>query len=773
MDTLHYFRSYKDYFWQWEEGGEVIAIPGASTICYREQLIGMLSNLTHFGLPSLGSVLLVVGALNPEPQAVFQILEKVGKEQPVMQERAAHLLKLIAALPQDYKQGVRKLEVLRALFRGAHRNINRQTSIDILSEFRQIRFNGEIYTSKDALSRHTLFNDLRPLSMLADKFSNVDDIKRAISGLPVTSDAEIDIDLETEQEIPEPQKEMDLIDELMERQQTFPVGALVRRIWSGLNIPFHNVVPSEQPLGGVSDITNKGDFHRLLTSEFAHDDVTFLSRLANNEALYLNREVPPESNKKERVILIDVSIRNWGTPKTIAYALLIAIAKHPKTDIACSAYVVGDTYKQISFDSVDDIIAAMQELAGCMHPGNGIRKFMDDFRRKKNMELIMITNPDTLKVPGLSVAVQDYLPFFRFWLIADQEGDVDVYKNQKNSRKHHQHFKLPLEELWSQKRPKRQQRPLTWNEPPDSDYPILFPGCPNRKRILLAPDNTTYVIGKDRSIYRVKILGKEESYRASKGWEMIYESVLYGIGKAVIGVNESGHYIVMTHSPEARRGMIVNLNTNEKHEFPFAPTYYYRFTDLIFLDGAFYLITHTVLYTISLNGEITQRPVDFAAPLERRIDEAYKGQLAKIKELDSRFPICENYLRKVYRMGVSDKGRLVVNKHELYITNENLTWLPTASAQLKYTATQNGDVFSFGPRYSIRNTGSGMVVLTDSLGEKIYIPLALDRRIGIATARRFAGNLFYKRDSVEGQSNVTMQVFWEEHMREFLKSVSG
>lgn len=772
MDTLHYFRSHKDYFWQWEEGGEVIAIPGGSTICYREQLVSILSNLTHFGLPSLGSVLLVLAALNPAPEEIFAVLDRTGKEQPAMVERTIHLLKLIASLPEDYKKGVRKAELLRALFRGAHRNINREASNAVLNEFRQIRFNGEIYTKKETLNRHTLFNDLRPLSMLADKFYNTDDIKRAMSGLPVTSDAEID--LETEEEIAEPEKEKDFIDELMDRQQTFPVGSLVRRIWSGLNIPFHNVIPSEQPMGGVSDITNKGDFHRLLTSEFAHDDVTFLSRLANNEALYINREVPPQSNEKERVILIDVTIRNWGTPKTIAYALLIAIAKHPKTDIPCSAYVVGDTYKQIAFDSVDSIIEAMQELAGCMHPGNGIRKFMDDFRRKKNMELIMITNPDTIKLPGLSVAVQDYLPLFRFWLVADEEGEIDVYKNQKNSRKHHQHFKLPLEELWSQRRPAKRGAHPSRGVPVDSNYPILFPGCPNRKRLLIAPDDTTYVVGKDRCIYRITLMDPGQTPGPRKGWEMIYESALYGLGKVAMGQNESGHYIVLTHSPEARRGMILNLNTHEKHEFPFAPEYYYAYMEFLFLDGAFHLRTRNHIFTISVQGIVTQDEIkDNNDPKLQMFGTPYSDLRAKLVECNQRFPVAENYLRKIYRMGVSPAGHLVVNKHELRFSGEYLNWVPTAPPQLKYTATQSNETFSFGSRYSIRNTGSGMLVLNDSSGEQVYIPLAMDRPVALATAQKFCGNLYYRRDGVPSQANVTTQGFWQAHMEEFLKSVSG
>ncbi|NJO02197.1 MAG: hypothetical protein HC880_11360 [Bacteroidia bacterium] len=105
---------------------------------------------------------------------------------------------------------------------------------------------------------------------------------------------------------PSPQER---IEQLLSHEQTFHLGALVRSLWAGLSIPLHSPLPNQQPLGGFSDISNKGSLNRLLISEFAYDDLSFLSRLANQEALYINREMPPQSDNRERIILIDVSIK--------------------------------------------------------------------------------------------------------------------------------------------------------------------------------------------------------------------------------------------------------------------------------------------------------------------------------------------------------------------------------------------------------------------------------------------------------------------------------
>jgi hypothetical protein len=53
----------------------------------------------------------------------------------------------------------------------------------------------------------------------------------------------------------------------------------------------HNML---QPIVRNFDLTNKGDFDKLLLSEFAQDDDVFMSRMPNNEALIFN-EVPPRS----------------------------------------------------------------------------------------------------------------------------------------------------------------------------------------------------------------------------------------------------------------------------------------------------------------------------------------------------------------------------------------------------------------------------------------------------------------------------------------------
>lgn len=779
MDAKTYFQSHENYFWQWEEGGEVIAIPKGATICYREQLITILTAMSHKGLPPLGSVLMVIAAMGPQPEQMYAQMDRcfVGAEVNNnahalgMNHEAKAVLRLAEALPASYKTGLKKIETLRALFEGSHNSLNTIKASNLIDEFRKIRYNDEVYVAKTSNNQQKV-DDLRVLALLHQKFKTVDDLKKKIAGLPTEIKEDL-LELEKE-ETPEAPKYNDFVDELMDKQQTFPIGSLVRRIWSGLNIPFHNQLPSEQPMGGVSDLTNKGDFHRLLTSEFANDDIILLSRLANNEALYINREVPPQSNKKERVILLDVSIRNWGTPKTIAYALLLAIARHPKTDIPCSAYVVGDEYKKIEFGNIDDIISSMHELDGCLHPGNGMKKFFDDNRRNRNMELIFITNPDTIKIPGLSVALQEFISLFKFWLIADQEGNVDVYKNQKNSKKHSQHFRLPLDELWKNP-PKKKKFKTEEREPLNVDYPILFPGNPHERRVLVAPDGVTFAIGNDRNVYRITIT--ESGPLNVKGWMLVYESLKYAFAKTAIGQNDAGQYIMLSHSPEHKVCCMTNLSTGKKEEFPFAPDYWSQYPEFFFYNGMFYLFSRKQTNCISLIGEVgtvtSSESNNQGIPMEYY--NAYReAEAVKTKKIQ-RFPWPETFLKNINSFGVTAEGELIMNKHVLKLqTSGHITWKSNWSPKIVKTATAVMSDFYFNDNCVIRTTRSGMLLL-ELLNEKlqVYVPTALDRSIGIATDTEFCGNTFYQHDGLQNQSVMHITAFWQKNIRKFIEAAQA
>ena len=82
MTALNYFQSYQNYFWQWEDAGEVVAIPQETTIAYRQLLGDIIDKLYPQGLPPFGSLLLVMIATNPNGSisldAIYSIVQRSG-----------------------------------------------------------------------------------------------------------------------------------------------------------------------------------------------------------------------------------------------------------------------------------------------------------------------------------------------------------------------------------------------------------------------------------------------------------------------------------------------------------------------------------------------------------------------------------------------------------------------------------------------------------------------------------------------------------------------
>lgn len=436
MKAQYYFQQHKDYFWQWEDDGETIAIPNGSTIAYRKYAFEVLHFLTPQGIPSWGSLLLAIIGTNGKTQMEEFFSLKDMQTNPYGAE-AANFLRVLNDLPDTYKKGKNRLLVFQAIFKDCH-NIMGVKKAKILLSSTPLK---EIHVPKVPITSARYVYDFRTIAALDRKFKKPEDIIEQILNLP-----RIDEAIVTENE--QAPKTADFVAQLIDNDKGFKVGALVKRIWSGLNIPLHSKLPSQQPLGGVSDLTNKGDFDKLLISEFANDDLVLLSRLANDEALYIQREIPPQHQNRQRIILIDTSLKNWGTPKIVAFATMLAIAKHPKTDIPCEAFVIGSTCHPIDITTAQGLIDGLQMLEPVLDASKGLEAFIKASKDQKNQEIFVVTSLETLREANMLRAVQDYGAAIAYWIYTDAKGNIDVYKKQQNGKKHLQHLLLPLKDLW-------------------------------------------------------------------------------------------------------------------------------------------------------------------------------------------------------------------------------------------------------------------------------------------------------------------------------------
>ncbi len=750
MTASDYFQSYEDYFWVWEKEDEeeVVAIPHEMTIAYKVFTEQVLEKIHPQGLPPFGSLLLVIIATNPGSvnslDAVYSIMGRTLRTtDDATLSKAIAFLKLVAEVPEQYKKGDLRVMLIQALFERCHYILSIDDSKEIYTHFRKLGA-ANVHTAKRMEFQKRIFDtDFRTISLLANKFQRVDDIIEKIAGVPDVAQYKIDFEnVPPESEQP---AAVDFVDELIHEPKTFTVGSLIRRLWGGLNIPVHSTLPSQQPLGGISDLTNKGDYDKLLVSEFANDDLVFLSRLANNEALYIHREVPPSDERLERIILIDVSLKNWGTPKAIAFALMLAVVKHPKTDIECSVFALGaQRYYPVSVDNIHTIIEALQIVEGSLHAATSLELFLKEHDKEKNKEILFITESSTQKHPALLKVMNEQPQRINYLFLTDADGNVDIYKKQKNSKKHIQHLQLNLEELWKKRPTERVPEKEVSNFA--VNYPILIRDVSDTRKLLTSPIIGAFKLSRDQMVW---FLANPKELRP-KGWEVIYKKLPFKTEICEIGINDKGEFVLLLFHFSLKEVALINLTTGHKHQFDFKQWSSSINQNFVFDAGYFWHVTSSGAWSITPEGIIGEHK-SFSS-------DKFFNRSQELAEISKRhFSIGGGVLKHIKEIFINENHQLVLNSHVLYFfgngNNQTLKFAHHASRSKLKQATPSGEnLFRFDNGSILKVERAGLILLEspDQSIPTIFIPTSLDNALGVATSEEFAGNNYYSKDFTRG-----------------------
>ena len=720
-----YIQSYEGYFWQYEDGGKVIAVPGGNTIGYSNMILSeIVTYLAPQGLPRFGSLLIALTATNPHGSqrldSIFSLLFNAEEKNTEVKEALA-FAKLLSELPVEYKKGKLRIELLRTLFYRSHNSIGIENSLNILDELKHdLEINAYSNVLRKAPLPETMkYRDIKTLALIGRELNTLELIINKIGNLPEVASKIKEIDFT-------PDKEGDsynLIDNLIDDKRSFFVGALVSRLISSLNIPFHSTLPSQQPLGGVADITNKGSFDKLLVSEFAFDDEILLSRLANSEALYHHREVPPSDNKYHRIIIIDTTLKNWGTIHILSFASMLAIANHPKNENPYRVFLVGKSYQEINVNTKADIINGLQMLDTSLDPGTGLLHLFADEQIERS-EIFFIANSESLTQPSMLLFNSEYGKRIDHWIHPTLEGSISVYKNPKRGKRFIQEFTLPLDSAW-----KKHKNSFPQKEQLDDlyDYPILFPAM--KIRNIWQDEHFIYTVTKERSLLRY--YGNINNQKHC-GWVMIMRSF------------SPDHILraVMTHDDHSVTILVTNLNkgsliiesksgsytqVDDKFSIPKSIKYTCQ-------GDSFYAKGYGHSYRIQLDGTVTKEIAESATKESNHGNFISKQIYKNIKTIDI----------------VSDK-QLRIGKHFLRLTNQRLSLNSTnnkmVGTRIQAESLDNG-VFKFPDGSRVIHNRNGMLILISINSEipNIYIPCILNSSLGVATEESFAGEPYFKMD---------------------------
>lgn len=197
--------------------------------------------------------------------------------------------------------------------------------------------------------------------------------------------------------------------EPLEMVERFPIAALVRQLASldddlsvvarmaqfvsaTVSLPRSPSDPDTLPIGGVSDVTNRGEPDRLLMSELALDSDLLIARIANGQALYLRREQPPQPESKHRCLMIETGIRTWGTMRlyAAAFALGLCIAQERRGGEQVDVVTVaGESAWLEDVTTRAGLMRFYERLLADVHPGRALM----DIVNRNNLGLDMTNQP--------------------------------------------------------------------------------------------------------------------------------------------------------------------------------------------------------------------------------------------------------------------------------------------------------------------------------------------------------------------------------------------
>ncbi|EDP94883.1 hypothetical protein U8527_15115 [Kordia algicida OT-1] len=789
--AAYYFQSYTDYFWQWEidymfsgtviedihdfSGGiNCISIPDGMTIAYKEQIEEVLQSIAPVGFPPFGAIILTFLATNTGEVrvAIDEIFSEILTQHTNFPNvdhidfaAAQAFLQNLITLPAQYKKGNNRVDLFVFLFQTANHSLSSKYTDEILTTIKNKNFELNACSEKMDITVSALSKDINALALLHKRYPTVNALLKAwlkIEDIPIEPE---DTEVEYFSEDP------DLVQELIEEPKTFFMGSLIKRLWSGIQLPMHYVHPGEMPLGGISDITNKGKFDNILISEFANDDLVFLHRIANKEALFIRRETTPEEDLRTRIFLIDTTIKSWGTPKILLYATAFALVHHPKNEMSFQLYALADTFQDLKFDTKVNILEGLQITSPALDASDAIEEFINQCE-EENIEITFFTAPKTLHHANIRKIFNKYHDKFGGVITADNQGNIDVYKMKSGSKRLSKHIQLPLAELWANPTCRRKNRKKSMQKAEGQNtinYPILY-GFPTRGVAYFSDENCTYVLRKNGDLFKTDM--------RSKGFEMIRKEIRF-----ITGIKQQKNAVL--YQDEL---MISYLNANKELVFK-TETKTYVFTgdfsaynsvslkNLVCYDDEIYLVTKKYYSDVpsyakfDLYEKTYQSVVTPSAGLQKQYKNYVENQLSYFEG---------SVLSKITSITITTDLELIFNgKHKLetradYIEYRMISSEEEEKLDYKYTTYVNkrkmlGE-FSNGSKITIDKNG---IIKFESANDEIptfYLASYIGIKIALATEDEFAGNNYFYAGEFH-QERIRVASFRLKYLNPFLQNI--
>lgn len=448
----------KDTFWEWADRGEaIVAKGGSNTIVFREELCEILRQLASRGLPRLDMVVLLLAATranwiesgNRIRLACVQMPFENLSELIVM---ACRQLDQVHKMPYELRVSTEAKTVLAEMVFQEDRN---RTSPEEAEAVVQL-LGDSIEEIVDSRHRNLVFALYQP-----GLLSSV--LRRLVHGLDGFSEEKLRLRLETgidalpseaDVELPPREKVTRLLNSIEDKGELGEVARLSRKLVAAVALPSSPTESNELPVGGVSDITNRGSLDRLLISELAHDDLTLAVRVATNEALFLRRESPPNHPVRHRTILLDTGIRTWGVPRVYATSVALALISTMDANAELSTFSsAGDSVNPVDLTTRQGLINHLETLGADIHPGPSLPAWQSLLGKGQDASaMVLITTTDTYADESFLRALTTSPFSHLFVALVSRDGQFQLIERTIRGAKLIRRAQLDLDEIFKQEK---------------------------------------------------------------------------------------------------------------------------------------------------------------------------------------------------------------------------------------------------------------------------------------------------------------------------------
>jgi hypothetical protein len=706
VEPLDYFQAADNYFWRWADELEVIEWQDGTTVVYREELLGILRSLlaNEVALPPLGSVLLLLSGCNGWADAEKMLWHQFRQYGGFLDasllvtniESTIKLLQQVAALPPELRVGVPRQHLFREVFsERTMRSVEPGRAAAMVDEWASGRLDVALRATGPASQWGDFTYDLLPLRKAGRQFEAPGSLelllRTGLDKLPVPLPL-------PEPPAPEtPAPPLDLLAQLAQDPRTAGLARLTQHLTAALRIPMHLRGASDQPLGGVSDVTNRGSFDRLLLSELAHDDLALTARLVNHEALYLRREEPPRQEARPRFILLDTTLRMWGMPRVFGLAAALGWARSarqacPPIPVAAVA-LGGKEFAALDLESFEGVVAALAQLDAAPHGGVALQAFARLSQTQAAADTLLITDAQLLHQPEFALALAEARTALRFLLTVDRGGELQLYEYQNGHRVPLSAARYDLEELLFAAPPRRpppsisgiaipaflQQEPAPLHFPTVGLRVLTSNTCFPRHIGVLSINNVQRVLYWSHNKYgaREVLLTIEDG------------NYSFGDDERTIYVMVSSKSQLVFYALSVDNGSVVRIDLSAELPGDVVPT------KVVYSAKCFYLW----LPARAINpGSVPVTNIKVFDCRQQRMAAGgntnwASNQVATLSHQHVKQLINNGYnvLQRVTKMGVNDAGELLIEGHELRVVSISSTlthelWLKSKRAETQMHA---------------------------------------------------------------------------------------